>query len=104
MRVRGYGVPAPSSRSDAISTPSRSALASSRRARIASSESRAGARRSVDHRHAVPISRASSKVETPAASASVANVWRRWYGPRLAIPAASSAGYHSRVRQLSRSM
>jgi hypothetical protein len=48
----------------------------------------------------LPISLASSKIEMPAASASVANVWRRWYGPRLAIPAASSAGYHSRLRQL----
>ena len=34
----------------------------------------------------------------------MANVWRRWYGPRLRTPAASSAGYHSRVRQLSRLM
>ena len=28
------------------------------------------------------MSRASSKIDTPAASASVANVCRRWYGPR----------------------
>src|SRR5690349_19677442 len=34
----------------------------------------------------VPISRDSSKIEMPAASASVAKVWRRWYGPRLARP------------------
>ena len=41
----------------------------------------------VDRLHAgVPIIRASSKIDTPAASASVANVWRRWYGPRFAHP------------------
>ena len=51
-----------------------------------------------------PSARASWKIDTPAASASVANVWRRWYGPRWSIPAASSAGYHSRVRQLARLM
>jgi len=43
--------------------------------------------------------RASSNIETLAASASVANVCRKWYGPRRAIPA-SSAGYHSRVRHV----
>ena len=31
----------------------------------------------------VPITRLNSKIEIPAASASVANVWRRLYGPRL---------------------
>src|SRR4051794_22068100 len=30
-----------------------------------------------------PITLASSKIDNPAASASVANVCRRWYGPRL---------------------
>jgi hypothetical protein len=40
----------------------------------------------------LPINRANSKVEIPAARASAANVWRRQYGPRLLIPAASSAG------------
>src|SRR5215211_8593378 len=30
--------------------------------------------------------RASSKMLTPAASASVANVWRSWYGPRRRSP------------------
>ena len=40
----------------------------------------------------VPISRDSRKIDTPAASASVANVWRSSYGPRRSIPAASSAG------------
>jgi hypothetical protein len=57
----------------------------------------------VDHRDRRAISRDSSKIETPAASASVANVCRRCYGPRVAIPAASSAGYHSRERQLASS-
>ena len=42
------------------------------------------------------MTRASSKIETPAASASVANVWRSWYGPRCLNPAASSAGYQWR--------
>jgi len=48
--------------------------------------------------------RASSKIETPAASASVANVCRRQYGPRRSISAAPSAGYHSRVRHVSSPM
>ena len=52
----------------------------------------------------VPISRASPQVEIPAASASVANVCRRWYGPRRSIAAASRASYHSRVRQVSSPM
>ena len=43
------------------------------------------------------MTRESSKIEIPAASASVAKVWRRWYGPRRSIPAASSASYHSRA-------
>jgi hypothetical protein len=37
-----------------------------------------------------PMSRDNSKIETPAASASLANVWRWWYGPRRSIRAASS--------------
>ena len=48
----------------------------------------------------VPITRESSKMDTPPASASVANVCLKWYGPRCVIPAASSAGYQLRVRQL----
>ena len=48
-----------------------------------------------------PMTRDSMNTGMPAASASVAKPWRRWYGPRLRDPAASSAGYHSRVRQLS---
>jgi hypothetical protein len=50
------------------------------------------------------MTRDNSKVEMLAASASVANVWRKQYGPRCAIPAALSAGYHSRVRQVSSPM
>jgi hypothetical protein len=50
----------------------------------------------------VPMRRASSNVDTPAARASVAKVWRSAYGPRWASPAASRAGYHSRVLHLSR--
>jgi hypothetical protein len=39
------------------------------------------------------LTRDSSKVETPAARASVANVCRKWKGPRFEIATASSAGY-----------
>ena len=48
----------------------------------------------------VPMICASSKIEMPAASASVAKGWGNWYAPRCLIPAASSAGYQSRLRQV----
>lgn len=41
--------------------------------------------------------RESSKIDTPAASASVANVWRRWYGPRRSTPAALSSDEHYEI-------
>jgi hypothetical protein len=55
----------------------------------------------VDHLHARPHQPCEFEDRHAAASASVANVCRRWYGPRRSRPAASSAGYQSRVRQLS---
>ena len=79
----------PPTGSDARSTPERPALASSQ-ARIAASESRARWPYVWSITTDVPISRANSKIETPAASASVANVCRRWYGPRCTIAAARS--------------
>ena len=46
----------------------------------------------------VPMRRTSSRMRLRRASASVANVCRRWYGPLIRIPAAPSAGYYSRLR------
>jgi hypothetical protein len=48
----------------------------------------------VDHRQLAPMKRDRSKVEMPARSAKVANVWRKSYGrPRGSIPAACDVYY-----------
>jgi hypothetical protein len=88
-------------RLDAYSTPLRAL--SSPRMRSSESATRWPYARSIIFT-LVPMTSARSKIETPAARASLANVCRSAYGPRCSIPAALSAGYQSRWRQLPRLM